>query len=111
MPDRQSFDLLEADGAGVDRLCLVSDVCFCVSCLCSGTLCFVLGSTTEGGDSWAVYVGINTLVGHALQDVTMPPRYKRLGLNVKSELPSPGVSHVMREVLMFLPGRAMACAG
>jgi hypothetical protein len=33
------------------------------------------------------------------------------GFNVRSEVPSHGYFHVMREVLMYLPGRAMACAG
>jgi hypothetical protein len=59
----------------------------------------------------AVYVGINTLVEKGVAKRYNASAIQSAGFNVRSEVPSHGYFHVMREVLMYLPERAIACAG
>jgi hypothetical protein len=56
------------------------------------------------------YVGIDTLVERGAKRYNASA-IQAAGFDVRSEVPSHGYFHVMREVLMYLPGRAMACAG
>jgi hypothetical protein len=114
LSDRRSFDLGEADGRerneGAEQIVVlrtVSDMCFLPP---QRTLSFVLRST-DGSWSQGRICRYRHIGRERVARRYNASAIQAAGFNVRSEVPSYGYFHVMREVLMYLPGRAMACAG